>query len=476
MRAIALDIQESGIKLLATNGNRVTHLSSIRLPHGLVKDGVIAGPELVGAHIKTLMREKGALRGKVIVCVSGVHCIPRVFSVPRIKPHLQQEAIRHQAERRMPVPLDQLCLSWQQLDGDGIRDRYFVVGVPQRSVESLVETMARAGIRNYSLDLKPMALARAVNARESVVLNLEPDNADVVLIANGIPEIMRSLPTGSDSAHQQDGLEDIGIQVTRTVEYYNSVHPEHPLDPEAPVFLTGSLARNQSVQTLLGKIIGDRITLAPPLLNCPVYMPVEEYTANIGLALGLGTPKGLKSHAVSPALSLGIQNSGYGPSRISNRKLLSMGAAALALALLVPVSMAVMQTRSETRLLAQELTTMETQLRDEVKAKAPLDNMRVEVARLQQERQEVLSSTGKFANRLDVVLDKQPDGLTPDSVKMTGDALIVEGGAEDFYQVTDFAAQMESAGLFSAVYPESLSSSKASESGHSATFRIQAEY
>jgi hypothetical protein len=211
-------------------------------------------------------------------------------------------------------------------------------------------------------------------------------------------------------------------------------------------------------------------------MDCPVYLPVEEYTANIGLALGLGTPKGLQTSASSPALTLGIRKQGYGSPRNSTRKLLSVGAAALALALLIPVSLVVMQTQSETELLTQELAVMDEHLRDLVKTKAPLENLELEVDRLREERREVLGAGGRFADRLDVVLGRLPESMAADSVKMTGDAIIMEGEAERFSQVIDFAAQMENAGLFSAVYLESLTSLGGSESGLGAAFRIRAEY
>jgi Tfp pilus assembly protein PilN len=156
--------------------------------------------------------------------------------------------------------------------------------------------------------------------------------------------------------------------------------------------------------------------------------------------------------------------------------LLSAGAAALALALLIPVSLVVMQTQSETELLTQELAVMDEHLRDLVKTKAPLENLELEVDRLREERREVLGAGGRFADRLDVVLGRLPESMAPDSVKMTGDAMIVEGEAERFSQVIDFAAQMENVGLFSAVYLESLTSLEASESGFGAAFRIRAEY
>lgn len=409
-----------------------------------------------------------------MVCLSGVRYIPRVFIIPKFKRSLQIAVLRHELEKRMPVPLDQLHVSWRRLTWDGSGERYFVVGVPRRSVKSLVETMTQAGIKNYGLDVKPIALARSVNARESVILNLEQDNADVVLIADGIPEIMRSLPVDRDPDALADTLEDIGVEVIRTIDYYNSNHLDRPMNPEAPIFLTGGLAENQSATMPLHQLFGSRIASITTLIDCPNDFPAASYAANLGLALGRDNSK--KTEALAPALAVGIEEREYRPPSHSARNLLLAGVAVLALTLLFPVYQARDQAHFNTSALAQELAVVESDLKNGLAANAPTESLRLEAGLLTDERKLVLGNQSRFAESISQLLSSLPNGIVPESMTMTSDTLIFDGQAINLPQVIALADQLEKLDLFSEVYLESTSYSDANESGNGTDFRIWAAY
>jgi len=475
MRYVTLDIQQSGINLLETNGERVMRWSTTPLPDGLIKNGVIVHPASLATLIKSLLVKWGLPRGKVIVCLSGVRYIPRVFSLPNFKRSLRVEVIRHESERRMPVPLDQLHLSWRRLSADRSGERYFVVGVPRRSVQTLVETMAQTGIKNYALDIKPIALARLVNVRESVILNLEPDNADVVLVVDGIPETIRSLPVNRNPEAWDDTVREIGAEVIRTIDYYNSTHLDRPMDPEAPIFLTGSIAGDKAAILPLDQLFGSRIAPVAPLMNCPEGFPVLGYAANMGLVLGRGKSKKLAVLASSPAMAVGIEEQEYKPAGHSGRKFVLAGAVALALILLFPTYQARSGSHAATSSLAQELAVAEGNLRNSVKVTDSTRELKFETGLLAGERQSVLGNQGRYSESLSQLLSGLPNGVVPESVTMTSENLILDGTAVDLPQVINLADQLEGFELFDGVYLESISS-PGPDGINSNVFRLRADY
>jgi type IV pilus assembly protein PilM len=475
MRNVTLDIHQSGISLLETDGEWVVQWSTSPLPVGLVNNGVVVDPPSLATHIKSLLGERFSTRGKIIVCLSGVRYIPRVFTIPNFKRSLRVEVIRHESERRMPVPLDQLHLSWRRLSGDRSSERYFVVGVPRRSVQSLIETMAEAGIKNFALDIRPIALARSVNARESVILNLEQGNAEVVLVIDGIPEIMRSVPVDLDPEALKDTLGEIGAEVIRTIDYYNSTHLDRPMEAEAPIFLTGAIARDEFAMSPLDQLFGSRIVPVASPMKSSEDFPVAGYAANMGLVLGRGNSKKFELLASAPAMSLGIEQQEYKPPVRSGTGLLLAGTVVLALALLFPVYQARSQAHATTNALEQELAVMESDLGSAVIANSSIEEMSLETGTLTGERRSVLGHQGRFSESLSRLLVGLPVGTVPGSVNISDENLIVQGTAMDLLQVIELADQIESFDLYEGVYLESISS-PGTDGSNSNVFRIRADF
>lgn len=475
MRNVTLDIHQSGISLLETDGEWVVQWSTSPLPDGLVSNGVVVDPPSLATHIKALLGDRFSNRGKVIVCLSGVRYIPRVFSVPNFKRSLRVEVIRHESEKRMPVPLEQLHLSWRRLNGDRSGERYFVVGVPRRSVQSLIETMAEAGIKNFALDIRPIALARSVNARESVILNLEQGNAELVLVIDGIPEIMRSVPVDLDPDALQDTLGEIGAEVIRTIDYYNSTHLDRPMDPEAPVFLTGAIARDEFAISPLDQLFGSRIVPVAALMKGSVDFPVAGYAANMGLVLGRANPKKFDLLASAPAMSVGIEPQEYRPPVRSGRGILLAGTVVLALALLFPVYQARSQAHTSANALEQELAIIESDLSSAVSANSSIEEISLETGMLTGERRSVLGSQGKYSESLSRLLVDLSVGVVPGSVIISDESLMVDGTAMDLHQVIELADYIEGFDLFDGVYLESISS-PGSDGSTSNIFRIRADF
>ncbi len=127
---VTLNIEATSARVLVTDGRRVTHWGSVPLPPGLVKDGLIVAPAQVGSLIESLLVDRRLSRKRVIVSVPGMRSVPRILTLPKLKPSLLRDAIRYEAEREMPVPLEELNLFWKSLGGDGSVRQFFVVGVP----------------------------------------------------------------------------------------------------------------------------------------------------------------------------------------------------------------------------------------------------------------------------------------------------------------------------------------------------------
>ncbi len=497
---VTLNIEGSSIRVLTAKGRRVRSWGSVPLTPGLAKDGLIVAPAQVGSIIETLLAEKRLSRKRVIASLSAMRSVPRLLSLPRIAPGLMQEAIRHESEREMPVPLHELYLCWQDMGGNGSESRFFVVGVPRTLLDAEVQALSHAGIKSHVLDLKPITLARAVHRKEAVIVNLEADTSDIVLVVEGVPVIMRTLITGGQGVTQEDKVRQTTAEVSRTVEFYNSSHPENPISPATPVVVTGELAEDGSILNLLGGAISGPVETLEPAIKLPAELPVAEYAVNIGLALRSTGRNGSKRGTGFAALDIAITSDTYQARRPLWRTLAHTSLAVFVVALLFPaylmtrggeaevarvVSMAFpayhpaaldkLGGAAEVSRLELELAAL-TRWQADIRQTLDLTNsMTTEASQLKKEARTVLGSRGSFSDRLAVVFGTIPPGVILTSIPMTDDATSLNGTANTPFSAINYAAYIQETESFAAVHIASLAVDHGSQGTSITTFSIIAK-
>jgi len=293
---VTLNIETSSVRVLATRGAQVERWDSAPLEPGLVKDTLISDASAVGLAISALFESMGLPRNRVIAGLTGLRSVPRILNLPKLKPSLMNEAIQWEAEREMPLSPKELYLSWQVLSRKDAEQDVFLLGVPRNILDRELQALRQSGIRPYIVDLKPLALARAVNRGEALILDVEPESWGIILVIAGIPVIMRTIILRAwEGVALEDRIQRLSDELSRTVRFYNSGHPEQLFSPSAPAFVTGELANDPAITQLIQSAIEYKIEPLMPVLECPSHLPISQYAVNIGLAMkGLPPVNNLK--------------------------------------------------------------------------------------------------------------------------------------------------------------------------------------
>jgi type IV pilus assembly protein PilM len=234
--------------------------------------------------LKTLLKSPSMSGGKILASVTGSRSIARVLELPKMKPDLMEEAVGREAKREMPVPMEDMYLSWQALDACNEQQRVFALGVPRDTLDPLLRAITVARRHFYVVDTKPLALTRAVNRNEAVIGDIEPGSADIILVTGGVPVIMRTVIERAGDPDGAERVERFRDELARTVKFYNDTHRQEPLEPSTPIFLTGSLAQSVPTEPLEALAQYPFEPLLPPL-DYPPDLPMHTYAVNIGLAL-----------------------------------------------------------------------------------------------------------------------------------------------------------------------------------------------
>jgi type IV pilus assembly protein PilM len=294
--SIGLDIDGRYLAAAQVNGGRVTRCASQNLPEGLVRDGEVSDPEVLGQHLKSFASAAGLPRN-VRLGVANQQIVVRVVELPRIEDDKQRDAaVRFQASEAIAMPLDEAVLD-HQIAGfttapDGTpRMQVVLVAARRKMIETLLEAVKAAGLKAEGVDLDAFALVRAL-----AVDTDEPDpRARVFCHLGGVTNLAVAVGTNcfftrplSAIWDEDDAGSRLADEIRLSIDYYMT---QPQAKPVGEVVLSGPGSVNGELVEALETQLGMPIQVPAPLgvLDGSVLGPTEDphrYTVAAGLSLG----------------------------------------------------------------------------------------------------------------------------------------------------------------------------------------------
>ena len=282
-KKVTLDITSTSIRLLSVHGNRVERWASAPLEAGLIVDGIITEPIYLGSKIKNLMQSSGILTKRVIASVNGAYSLYRVVRLPIRNGHSKEQMLHDTAESVLPLPPDNFYISWKMLPANGRGDTALLIGMQPSVIDPEIEALKSIGVKPYIMNLKGMALLKLIDEPFALIANIESNSVDIVLVARGLPYIMRTV-IRKEQISVADWAKDIATLLEQTVMFYNTRYRDQVNDAPLKCYLSGELADNE----IVAGIIEDACEFTPSAFNvqleCPPNLPMHLYAVNLGLA------------------------------------------------------------------------------------------------------------------------------------------------------------------------------------------------
>ncbi|MFC2010741.1 pilus assembly protein PilM [Chloroflexota bacterium] len=373
---ITLEISGTEIRLMETERGRVIKWASCVLEPGMFEEGVISDPQALSAAIRQLMRSSGINGKNITASISGLYSLTRIIIVATPPGEtVTRRAVLEAAAEVMPLSEDELYVSWRTIETAEGGQQVLVLGVPRDVIDSEVQTLKVAGVNPRILDVKTMALARAVNREQAVILNIESTSFDVVVVVNSVTEVMRTTAWQTDDLVMEDKAETLAVALELTVGFYNSHHPGFSLDPATPLFVTGQMSGDLDLTDRLQVRIDYPIEPLVPPLEYPEHLPVSQYAVNIGLALK-GTASSRNPGQGGYSLpDINFLPQAYRPWKPSARQIYFFLAMVAAIVLLFPLYQVTTDAMTKTAILEARYTSINSQLeqrRTIIKDREPL--------------------------------------------------------------------------------------------------------
>ncbi len=456
-KVTTLYIDDNSIRLMVTRGKRIIKLAEAPLDMSQAEiSAKVREAELV-TKIKHLLKTHKIKTKKVIIGLSGLHCLSRPVVLPQLPKSMLDEAMEREAKRIMPVPLEQLYISWQIISNADGKMQAFVVGIPRQIADALLGVMHQVGLKPYIMDVKPLALARLIKGTTAIVVDIQPREFDIVIVADGIPQPIRTVPLLEEALSLPDKLLIVSDELERTVQFYNSNNPEKPIQPGAFMYVSGELADEPELyESLVNKLGYQVLPLASPL-KCPKQLDPAHYLVNIGLAL-----KELVREAGSLAPNVNALPAPYQPQPISWRRVTAIPVAATAIGLISLLVMVIQDSAADINSVHGQITAANFALEQRQSHK---DKQVGSVAALEQKLADMQAAGGTFTavidslnERGDVVngdlvatIDNLVYGINLSNISHGDRGLNILGESPSEVEVLEYARNLRASDRFSEV-------------------------
>lgn len=285
-RVVTLEINSTSLRLMEVKGTMVTKWASRLLDPAMFENEVPANPRTLSLAIRQLLASNGVKTKKISIGISGLFSLSRIVSVPASSTGgaALQRTVLDKAKEVLPISEDELYLSWQIIADTDDERRALIIGVPRNLIDSEVQALKAAGTTPHILEIKAMALIRVVNREQALILNIEPATIEVVLVADGLPQSIRTSAWQTTSMSLEDMAEYLAVALELTAGAYNSSRPGAELDSATPLFITGGMSGDAELVAAVRARMAYPLEELSPLLECPPHLPASQYAVNIGLA------------------------------------------------------------------------------------------------------------------------------------------------------------------------------------------------
>lgn len=451
-KIVTLYVDDTGIRVLSTDGKTVGQWAYATLEPGLIQGGVVADEEKVAARLRRLLEDKQIEEKKVIVGLSGLHSLTLVVNLPQVPEAVLAEAVTRETARILPVPLEQLYMTWQTIPAETKRIRAFVIAIPRNAVDSLLKTIHRAGLIPLQMEIKPLALVRLVNEPNAVVLDVQENEFDIVIFGNGIPQPIRTIVIPAKGLSWQEKLPMIRDDLLRTMEFYDSKNPENPLVPSVPLYISGDLADEPEICETLSNELGRSVMALSSPVRHPSGLVPSRYVVNIGLAAKKIPPK---TKPVSLVSRVDALPPAYQPKSFSWARVAVVTGVALGIALIGAQAGLIQMSSS-----AIDASRVELETFTKITAQSEVQRQEITTALAQAESSRDIfaeavgtleGQRSEFNGSLRLAATSLPANVSLSSIIHDGDSILVEVQSPSETQVLGYARFLEASGEFARV-------------------------
>ncbi len=278
-----LSIEGGDLRLICVSGREITRIVNRPLPPDTLSGGVVVNSAAFGAATRAILDEYELPRGTIVAGYPDMDAIARQMTLPKEAGARIADVVQREARRDPIIGSGAYRVYHQTIGQTKDHINVFVLAVRGAALDRYLAGLRHAAIAPQLVELRPLAMIRAVGQYETIIAHIERTALDLVVVNNFMPAIMRSVPL-PETGDEAGLVETVVVELGRTIEAYNNDRPQ-PLSADMPVALTGELSALPAIQTAIQERIGHPIAQVTCPYTAPAGFAVANFVVNIGLVM-----------------------------------------------------------------------------------------------------------------------------------------------------------------------------------------------
>ena len=155
--------------------------------------------------LKSMLKKARTTSKKTISGLPISSVFSSIISVQKTTDQKEMDAaVRWQAKKLVPLPLEEMKLTWQKLEPINPKpdDKYqeaLITAAAASLIQKHIDIFSMAGLELMSLETEAFALIRSLIGRDrsaNIVVDVGGNRTNILIVENGIPYVSRSISVG----------------------------------------------------------------------------------------------------------------------------------------------------------------------------------------------------------------------------------------------------------------------------------------
>jgi type IV pilus assembly protein PilM len=211
---LGVDIGTSQLKIVELEevqkqGQLVTY-GSIELASDIVRSSSNEDQVLISSALQEIMERTSATAKQAVTALPGFLVFTSVIDLPPMPEAEVNAAVKWEAKRYIPAPLEDLVLDWKVLGQPHLEQgsketgglQILLTAAPKNLVKRYLEIFRMADLELVGMETEVFSLTRALVGNDrtpTMVIDMGATATDINVIDNGAPILSRSVDTGGNA-------------------------------------------------------------------------------------------------------------------------------------------------------------------------------------------------------------------------------------------------------------------------------------
>ncbi len=224
-----LDLGNSSIKVAQLRELRgkptlVTY-GDIDVPENLLSSDSPIDQDRVAEYVRQLASDANVSSKNVIAAIPSTSSFTSIIRVPKMPHNELGESISYQADKYIPIPLNQAKLDWAVIGEYPETNELSVllVAAPNNIANKYLNIIQKAGFELLTLEINALALARSLTAPSQtnntvIIVDIGTLSSDIAIFTGQVPQIVRSIGVGSKALRRVIS-QNLGLDETQSDQF-----------------------------------------------------------------------------------------------------------------------------------------------------------------------------------------------------------------------------------------------------------------